>query len=195
VALTEDDFAFLGNCAHRFLTQPINTLYGPRARNAVGAVIGEPAAAARLMALPPSPRLPPPDRELTLGPGLRRGWLTVVAPPTWTGAYAVCAVDPRRGWTGCADLSSRVAARERVPVVYHPSGRLELWLYRVPVDRRDALDKVAVVPLARAARRAGLDAARDPLVIRVTFSDRAGVNDVVGHRPVEVFATVTLSRR
>jgi hypothetical protein len=203
LAVKGDEFAFLGECQDRLLTQPMARRLGPDAAGRLTRLVGADAAALRraLVVVPPpasgppllNPEITPPDVLAKLHTGL----FSLTPPPdSWRGAHTIC-THIAAGWADCVDLSTPETAKIKVNYYVDPADpTVEVWVLDSGADVARPLARLATLDLAALAEQARLDAGKPGIDITLTLRSSPSLAEVVAdpERAGGAVARVAVSR-
>jgi len=203
LAINGSDFAFLGDCMGKVITEPMFRLLGADAANVAQRLPGASSTQrAQIVAeasyksfqatstttttdgpvqeplggdLPPQIVLNPVGSGAQSLPKLLSGSFRITnLPDGWKGPYTLCTAGPA-GWSDCIDLTS--AALIGAPVrTYVDPGQpvVEVWILDRNADTKN--------PLAQIARVTVDPGTGEGFNVSVTFADNGRIGDVLGKR-------------
>lgn len=177
LALTPTDFAFLGECQSRLLTNPLRDTFGADAQATVTGFVGK--SGGEIAAAFPAP-VPPAAAVSILNPetapkellaSLRTVRFTLPTRPAgWVGPYAIC-TRIAQGWSDCLDLSRATSASHAADAYYDPKNpTLEVWLVNGDADLSRPLAKLSTVDLSALSASSRVDLGLDGLRLVGTLS-------------------------
>lgn len=186
LATKDDEFAFLGDCAYRQLTEPIGQRLGADAAARLASLVGADSATLRAALVPEYAHASQPpllNPEVTAPEALaklRSGLFSLTdLPESWRGDYTLCThIEP--GWADCVDLSTPSSATISVNYYFEPEHPdVEVWLLDAAANTARPLVRLATIHLAHLATRDGVDLTKPGVNVAITLAADPSLADVL----------------
>lgn len=186
LAIKGNEFAFLGDCQNRLLTQPLGRRLGPNAAERLASLVGATSPDLRRALVPTAA---PPTGEPVLNPEvtspdvlarLETGLLTLAdVPDSWHGAHTLC-THIRAGWSDCVDLSTSSTAAISVNYYFDLADpTVEVWVLDADGTLTQPLVRLATLDLATLADRDRIDLDKPGVNIVLNLSSNPSLAEVL----------------